>query len=408
MTENRKTVLFVDDEESVLTSLRRLLRKEDWNLLFTTSAGKALRILSEQHVDLIVADVRMPEMDGVALLSQVRDQYASIVRIILTGYIDRSTVGKALAEGCVQQVISKPWDDTELVVTIRSAMEQAEGQQQEGAGLQAIINSLDSLPTLPRIYAELREALSESADTSARQIAQILRQDPPISAKLLRWANSAVFGQTHRVDTVQRSVVVLGTEIVSGLVLSTSAFDALSPETPEIPGFRREAFWSHCAACGVIAKLLLTEIGADSADVDRAFSAGLLHDLGKLLEDRYLHEKLKEAVELARREKLDLVRAERTVLGTTHTEIGGHLAEWWNLPPFIVNAIRRHHNPLQSGQDGETVTVVHVADVLAHEFRLGESGNFSLPAMVVESASRFGLTKKRLASIRALAERGLD
>ena len=190
MEENRKPViLFVDDDSSILSALRRLLRKEEWRLLFAGSAGEGLEILREQQVDLIVSDVRMPVMDGVAFLNQVKKNYPHVIRIILSGFADKEMVTKAFSEEIAQQFLTKPWDDQKIKEVIRSALTQAGEQKRRASGIQRVINSISSLPALPSNYLELRAALDEASGQSIEEVIKALQRDPAISVKLLHWAN---------------------------------------------------------------------------------------------------------------------------------------------------------------------------------------------------------------------------
>ena len=402
MNETSQTILFVDDERNILSSLRRLLRKEGWNLLFAGSALEGLEILKEQPVDLVVSDVLMPVMDGVSFLKVVRDSYPHTVRMILTGYAEKDFVKRALAEECAREMLYKPWDEAELKETIRNVLKQSESQKQAGEWLQSVINALSSLPTLPQVYLEIKDILADSDEVSADRVADVIEHDPSISARLLRWANSAMYRQANQVDTVKRAIVIMGMEMVEELVLSMSVFDTLSSDTPEVPGFNREAFWKHSTGCGAIAKVILEEASAKEEIVGSAFIAGLLHDIGKLVEDRYLHELFKEAVGFARLNEQMLFEVEQMVLGATHMEIGAYLANWWKLPPSLTDAIRWHHAPDQCHDNPEIVAAVHVADALAHQFDIGESGNFRRPRVNRESWSRFDLSKKQVASFRTM------
>ena len=407
MADDAKAILFVDDERNVLRSLRRSLRREGWEMLFANSGAGGLELLKAHRVDLVVSDMRMPGMDGVTFLKQVKELYPHTVRIILTGYAEKGAVRQVLAEECAREMLTKPWDDEELKGVIRASLQQSEEHEQEGQGLQQILNAIPSLPTLPQVYLEIRDILKDSDNLSADRIGAVIERDPSISARLLRWANSALFGQRQRVETVQRAVVVLGMEMVEGLVLSMSVFDSLSSEAPELSGFNREAFWKHSLACGAVARLIAKEAFPDPKAADRAFTAGLLHDMGKLVEDRYLHDPFGKAVRMARETEGLLMQAELETLATTHAEIGGYLANWWNLPPFLVNAIRWHHAPHLCDGDGEIVPAVHTANILTQRLGIGASGNFRVPAMDTESWSRFRLSENRLAAIRHEVERGV-
>jgi HD-like signal output (HDOD) protein len=209
------------------------------------------------------------------------------------------------------------------------------------------------------------------------------------------------------VETVNRAVVVLGMEMVEGLVLTMSVFDSLSAEAPEIPGFGREAFWTHCSGCGALAKMLLEARSADRTLAAEGFVAGLLHDVGKLVEDRYLHDKFAVAVSLASEREGLLHEAEQEAVGATHVEIGNHLAEWWNLPSFVANAVRYHHTPHLCEGDADIVQAVHVADVLMDRLEIGASGNFQPPPVNSEIWSQYSITKEQLADMRQVAESGM-
>lgn len=111
---NDKTVLFVDDEISILNTLKRLLRNEEYNLLTASSAEEGLEILSHQSVDIVISDMRMPHIDGPEFLEKVKDQYPSINRMIMSGYADLESVVNAINQGNISQFISKPWDNDAL------------------------------------------------------------------------------------------------------------------------------------------------------------------------------------------------------------------------------------------------------------------------------------------------------
>jgi response regulator RpfG family c-di-GMP phosphodiesterase len=108
------TILFVDDEQNILSSLRRLMRKEPWLTLFANNANEGLQIMQQQKVDLVVSDMRMPDMDGSVFLKQVTEVYPETVRVILTGDADKNTVASMLQNEVAHQMLMKPWDPEEL------------------------------------------------------------------------------------------------------------------------------------------------------------------------------------------------------------------------------------------------------------------------------------------------------
>ncbi len=401
MNNKLQTILFVDDEENVLNSLRRLFHDEPWNLFFADSGSKGLEILKKEKVDLVISDVRMPVMDGLAFLKQVKEIYPHIVRIFLSGYADKTAIVTALSEGCAQQLLPKPWDDDKLKGVIRDALLQAEELKKKNIGLQKIINSLTSLSATPQTYLEIKKCFSHKNTLSIESLAEIIEQDASVSAELLRWSNSALFGQMYKVDTVERALMILGIDIVEGLVLSHSIFSSISSGPRTATGFNLKDFQIHSLSCGILAKLLIGRISHEEPkNVDRAFTAGLLHDMGKLVEEGHLTDSFRKIIDTARQKKSLLLEAEYDVLETTHEEIGRHLAEWWSMPSFLVNAIRWHHNPHLCKIDSDIVSAVHVADALVQRFELGASGNFRIPQVNKESFELFKLSEEELPALK--------
>ena len=119
----RPTVLLVDDEESILNSLRRLLRGQPYDVLLAGSGAQALEIMAAQPVDLVMTDARMPAMDGATLLAETHRLYPATSRILLTGYADLTMIIKAINEGQIHRYISKPWNDDELLLILRQSLE---------------------------------------------------------------------------------------------------------------------------------------------------------------------------------------------------------------------------------------------------------------------------------------------
>ncbi len=124
MNDNRHTILCVDDEENILHSIRRLLRKENYKLLTALSGEEALKILEENDVQLVLSDQRMPQMSGIEFLSQVKEKYPDVIRIILTGYTEIDSITESINKGNIYKFFLKPWDDQNLKLEIIRALEQ--------------------------------------------------------------------------------------------------------------------------------------------------------------------------------------------------------------------------------------------------------------------------------------------
>jgi HD-like signal output (HDOD) protein len=406
MSDAQPTVLFVDDEPGILKSLRRLFIDEKWRILLADSGAAGLKILSAERVDLVVSDFRMPEMDGVEFLAQVKDLYPETTRIFLSGYADKESVTKALAEGYALQILPKPWDDDELGEVLRKALDKSQSLQPSSGSLTSVIDSLSNLPPLPKIYLELKRCLADRENFTIDQVVEIIRRDMSLAVDLLRWANSALFGQRRKVDTVKRAVMLLGVDIVETLILSESVSRSLNRAAAQSKAFDASGLQRHSMSCAILARLLVPPSMPNGADLaDQAFIAGLLHDIGFLAEARLFHAQFERIDELIKQQNLSLVEAELQVLQTSHAEIGAILSERWSLPSFLVNVIRWHHEPFRATEDIDLTMIIASADLLANRFGHGLQYAQQLPDFEPDLLERCQLTPQRLEMLaQALAD----
>lgn len=162
------TVLLVDDEESILNSLRRLLRGQPYDVLLATSGAQALEIMADQRIDLVMTDARMPNMDGATLLANIHQHYPATTRILLTGYADLPTIINAINDGQIHRYISKPWNDEEMLLTLRQALEHQHSERERRRLVQLTRQQNDQLKnlnsTLEKHVAARTAELQQTAD----------------------------------------------------------------------------------------------------------------------------------------------------------------------------------------------------------------------------------------------------
>jgi HD-like signal output (HDOD) protein len=227
---------------------------------------------------------------------------------------------------------------------------------------------LDQLPTLPLAALRIKELLS-SPTTTAADLEKVIRPDPSITANLLRLANSPFFGFPRAVESVRQAIVLLGEKRLFEVVMGV-AFSGLIP--PVLPGYNVKAkdFWLHSVAVAVLAERLSVLLKIKVPDM--IFSAGLLHDIGKLAVGMMLAEAGDLVRGSMRQESLMFVDAERAALGVDHCEIGGIIAARWQLPEVIALPVRWHHDP-EAGpaESQQTLYIIQVADALAHSMGFG-------------------------------------
>lgn len=260
--------------------------------------------------------------------------------------------------------------------------------QKRSQRLRQITEKIIGLPTLPTVVTQLISVVGDPA-SSARQIAQLVSTDQALTAKILKVANSAFYGFSREIATVQLAIVVLGIEMVKNIGLSVAVLKRFS-EGKEHPLFDRQRFWAHSIGCGVAARMLALKF-KDRRIADEAFVAGVLHDIGKLILIEYFHEEFSEVLEKAESEGLAIVDAEEQVLGVSHADVGAWLAEKWNLPQSLVHAIAYHHRPFEPDADNpeDLVILTHMGDALIRHLRVGNSGDQQLASLDGRVAKMF-------------------
>jgi HD-like signal output (HDOD) protein len=355
-----KRILFVDDEMKILEGLQRMLRpqRSEWEMAFAPGGESALTMLDAAPFDVIVSDMRMPGMDGAALLEIVRRKHPSVLRFVLSGYTELEASFRAVP--VAHQFLLKPCDSE----TLRTAIDRATSiiEVLNNKMLASLVGSVQDLPSLPRTYAELRDALADPESPIDRVI-RIVEQDVAITAKILQLVNSAFFGVTRNISDIKTAVSYLGMNVLQNLVLSVEVFRTFHPKKP-IPGFSIEEFHRHSQFTARIA----SQIPAPMSPPSAAVISGLLHDVGKLVIAERSPDHIARALAGAREEKRPLFSVEEELIGVSHAEVGGYLLSTWGLPYPVVEAVTHHHHPERVPRKSmDLITVVYLSNLLAHE-----------------------------------------
>jgi len=228
--------------------------------------------------------------------------------------------------------------------------------------IQDLLGNVEQLISLPAAYVRLNELVEDPA-SSTDDIAHVITQDVALTARLLRVANSPLYGLSTQIDTVSRAVTVLGTQQVRDLALATSAcksFDGIPNELVSM-----ESFWEHSILCALCARTLALECLKRQREA--VFVAGLLHDIGQLVLYRTLPDLSRQTLEacLYGPDELESQEAEREIIGFDHAEVGGELARSWSLPTSLQECIACHHDPALAKQSRVETAIVHIANSIA-------------------------------------------
>lgn len=230
------------------------------------------------------------------------------------------------------------------------------------------IKSILQLPALPAHAYEIVE-LVDNPKSNAAQLGKTISSDPALSAKVLRMANSPYYGFPKKISTIDFAIIVLGFDTLKEIVISISLMSAL--QNNQGAHLDLEVFWDHSLSSAILARRLARETGYRLPS--EAFMAALLHDLGVLVIHKYFQADYIKIHELIRDTEIPPLEAEKSVLGVTHADIGRWLAERWNLPTHLCEAIASHHTYESIEDDKTLAALIHVADVISNA---GLSGSF--------------------------------
>jgi putative nucleotidyltransferase with HDIG domain len=233
--------------------------------------------------------------------------------------------------------------------------------------LRSRITKIDAMPTIPVILRPLLRCLDQPVEQiDVNRIVELVSYDKTIAAQCVRMANSALFGRSEPVESVRTAVMNLGMWRVRDLLFSNS----LSQVIPANRWIVDPAvFWRHSLGCALVCRKFAEILGYQ--DTEKAYLAGLLHDIGILVNSMVAPEEFRATFEKATREQIPLDEAEQATLGFTHSDSGRILAEAWKITPDLVQAIELHHEIGDPGSGGPLVAIVHLSDLLCRLRDLG-------------------------------------
>lgn len=225
-----------------------------------------------------------------------------------------------------------------------------------------LVAEIGDLVSLPEVVMQVNEMVDNDR-YNASDIGRVISQDPGLSTRLLKIANSSMYGNMRKIDNINHAVVILGTKQIRDLVFSTVAtkvFDGIPNDIISV-----EDFWHHSLYCALLARSLAHS--SRKINADTMFTAGLLHDIGHLVLMNRMPEQATASIMLTIQgdATIDLLDAEREIIGFTHAEVGASLARQWHLPDILIECIEFHHNPLEAEKHPEAVAYVHIANAIS-------------------------------------------
>ncbi len=260
--------------------------------------------------------------------------------------------------------------------------------------LSELVSNTSTVYSLPLFYQRLNEAINHPR-TSVNDIANIITEDQGLTVRLLKLANSPMFGYFGNVDSINRAVTIIGTQQLRDLALAVSVmgvFKGIPDELLSMP-----QFWRHSIACGIVSRSLA--IWRREANVERFFLAGMLHDIGQLVMATAMPVMVRQMIEQARRETRSYFDVEKEQLGYNHAEAGSELLKEWKIPSNIAEPVGYHHHPGKSEKFPMESAMIHCSDVICQGLLLGRSCSRFVPPLDLDAWEYLDMSPAELASL---------
>jgi HD-like signal output (HDOD) protein len=372
-TDTRKRVLFVDDEAAILDGLKAVLRpqRREWDMVFALGGPAGLSEVERSTFDVVVTDMRMPIVDGAALLTRVKELQPRAVRLVLSGQTDPQTALKTVFTA--HQFLAKPCDTEKLRSVVKRCCDLNE--LLAGEELRSLAGDVSLLPTPPTTYLAISRALADP-ECSITDVARIVEREPALCAKVLQVANSAFFGLPRAVSSVSQAATYLGTLTLRDLALAMETVASMKGKKT-LPAASYTAFQVNSLAVGLLGRRWF---GNDRRKADEAFVAGMLRDMGHLV--------------------LQGIAAAPTA--DTHAAVSAYLLGLWGIPHGVIEAVAYHEHPDHLEHEGlEVVDLVHAADAVVSQ--LSPSPFQPPPSLDEARLARLGMSDQQLVELRAAA-----
>ncbi len=243
------------------------------------------------------------------------------------------------------------------------------------------VEQVGNLPTLPGTVTRIAEMV-DCTETTGRQLGMEIARDQVISAKVLKLVNSGFYGFSQPITTISHAVTLLGFNTVKSLVLSSTVLDMMKDSLPGL--------WEHSMACARTCSLIAGHLQID--DPEEISTAGLLHDLGKVVLRQSMEREFHQVVQWIEEKDVLFVEAERAIVGVHHGELAGWLLEKWALPERLVQPIVAHHDFDPQRDHARSTAVLHLADILCRAEAFGSGGDRKIPRLLPDALALLEMT----------------
>ncbi|MDQ8182658.1 HDOD domain-containing protein [Pelagicoccus sp. SDUM812005] len=359
------SLLIIDPDPEAIEAYQKALapKASSWTAHFATSSEQALSLAEKVDPDIIVSALCLEQGQGLKLLSQAIDAAPLAHAFIAATETERPQLAAAFEGGC--RYLPRPCPADRLLLEFQRCL--AVDSWLDNPVVKEVVASRADFQSLPSHHHRIVTALN-SPDCSVDDVAEAIANDLSLTAKLLETVNSSFYGFGQNVSDTKQAISILGLSCVRDLVLAAHLFTQVGQD-PEHLTLVKEIWHHSISVAGAARRISLHETKSQQAAAE-AYSAGLLHDIGKLVllgvvPDRYI-----EAQRLSREESHSPWQAEFKLIGCDHAEAGGYLLSRWGLPESLCEAVALHHRPANSCQETfSTLAAVHAANAIVRKRR---------------------------------------
>ncbi|MCK4906018.1 MAG: HDOD domain-containing protein [Spirochaetes bacterium] len=265
--------------------------------------------------------------------------------------------------------------------------------------IEVILEKVDQIPTIPALSIKINEIVNDP-NSDANALAEVISNDMAIASKILKIVNSAYYGFSEPIHSLQHAITILGFDLVKNLTLGIACVDTFKQHSKY--GFDRNLLWIHSLAVATCSKIIANKTkNMNEKKIQNLFIAGLLHDLGKVIIECYFPDQFADILKEAKKKNVSYYEAEQVVMGQfTHEIIGKIVSEKWGFPDFLVEALSAHHNPVNvSDKNKIFVSTIHLADFAAEIAEIGSTGSDIPTPLQDEVFETLGLDEDQLKQI---------
>ena len=380
-----RTILLAVMDPQMLVDITQALGA-GWEVTSVASEADALAQFEKRSFDALLVDFNLCSPDASDLLNLALEQYPDTVGFLLAHEADLALVAAKVLGS--PHILPKPIERVSLKSRIEEGVKDSNDEQ---SGSEPA-NTLSAEPAIPSVYSEVLKAL-ESPDVASEQVGEIIARDAALTSEVLSLTKSSYLGLPRNISSPLEAVESLGLEAVKAAVM---ALRYLAEHSRLKPGYLSlDQIWQHSINVGQIARDLVLFETKDRALASQALTAGLLHDLGKVVLATNFDDLYGRVHSLARKQPVAVWDIEKEMFGANHGEIGACLVGMWNVPSAIVEAVALHHEPPLSGDQQMTpLAAVHIANVLERELWLGGEDMMVAPIINAPFLNQLGLLQR--------------